>query len=224
MKVRTITNIEVVSACDNKCAYCPAPEVKNHRYSGIMNMDIFRKTLHWVKHFTTRGTQGQVNLFGVGEPLLHPDIVQMVKLAREAVPMFGHIRVNTNGNNLTPDIAEGLKRAGITDVHVTDHKAETTVRALRILRDADIDHSTNRDFVTGANNWAGQVTWAPQIDYQIPCPWIGRGEVMVMADGGVTRCCLDAFGEGAMGTVEDNVADMDVTQFDLCEPCHHVIL
>jgi hypothetical protein len=46
---------------------------------------------------------------------------------------------------------------------------------------------------------------------------------MVMSDGAVTRCCIDAFGTGILGTVEDNLALMDVTPFGLCAQCHHTV-
>ena len=224
MKVRTVTNVEVSSLCNRSCDYCPAPDVHKHRYAGVMSQDVFEATMEWVNHFAKDGTQGQLNLFGVGEPLLNKNIVSFVRKAREAMPMFGHIRINTNGKLLTPELADDLKEAGITDIHVTDHDARVTVRALRILRDAGIHHMTNRDFVNGANNWAGQIDWTPQIDYKLKCPWINRGEVMVMADGDVTRCCLDAFGEGVIGNVLiDDVSEMNVTRFSLCEPCHHTI-
>lgn len=221
MKIRSITNVEVASICDNACEYCPAPQVKDHRYSGLMEGDTFMQAMKWVKHFTEQGTQGQLNLFGVGEPTLNHNLPEMVEIARESVPIFGHVRVNTNGNNMTAELASKLKLAGITDIHVTDHNAEVTLNAILILREAGVDYETNRDFVTGANNWAGQIEWTDRIDYELPCPWLGRGDAMVLADGSVTRCCLDAFGEGVLCNVWDDLTKVDMTPFALCESCHH---
>jgi MoaA/NifB/PqqE/SkfB family radical SAM enzyme len=58
----------------------------------------------------------QVTLQGLGEPLLHPDLVAMVTAAKHRGLRVGF---NTNGTLLTPDKAEALVAAGTDWMHVS---------------------------------------------------------------------------------------------------------
>ena len=230
MKVTTIMNIEVSSICNNKCPYCPAPKQSELRPVGLMSMETFHKVMDWVRYFVEKGTQKELNLFGIGEPTLNPNLVEMVRIARKNLPYNLPVHTNTNGNTMTDELASQLKDAGITHVDVTGHDALKAAMAIRYLRKYRIFGVLSADFMLTPNNWAGQVDW-PTTDYSdffktpvpcvYPCPWINRGQVMVMWDGRVTRCCLDASARGLLGTIDNDVANMNVTKFGLCDKCHH---
>lgn len=223
MKVATVNTIELSSLCDNRCRYCPASVQGEHRETGLMNRATFEKALEWALYFARQGSQREINLFGVGEPTLHPDLPEFIALARERLPFKQVLHLNTNGNRMTAELARAVKNAGIDHIDITGHDHEATARTIRIFREVGIEGNLSYDFVTAPNNWAGQVDWfEPQYDAG-PCPWIHRGQVMVMSDGSVTRCCIDAFGTGIMGSVWDDLAAMDVTPFELCRKCHHKV-
>ena len=222
MRVSTVNSIEIASVCNLACPYCPAKDQHNFRSIGLMESDVFEKAIDWALHFARKGTQREINLFGIGEPLLHPKVLEYVAYARKTLPFRQVLHINTNGVLMTDEIARELKDAGISQVDVTGHDHYHTAKTVRILARSGMDFNVSYDFAIRPNNWAGQVDWfAPLYHKQMPCPWTGRGQVMIMSDGRVTRCCIDAFATGVMGTVDDDVAAMDVTPFALCEKCHH---
>jgi hypothetical protein len=219
MKINTIMNIEVSSKCNNNCPYCPAQLQAMHREVGFMSMETFEKCMEWVKHFTKQRTQTELNLFGIGEPTMNPYIIDMVRMARNCIPIDGIVHMNTNGNKFTMEMAQALKDAGINRMSITDHKAYETVNAIRILQHVGIPFTVSRDAIHSPNNWAGQVKWFKP-DYKYPCPWLNRGQVMIMWDGRVTTCCLDMAARGVVGTVDDDLTQVDLKPYELCTDCH----
>ena len=223
MKVTTINSIEITSICNNKCAYCPAKDQHKYREVGHMELKTFETALEAVLMFSRHGTQRELNLFGVGEPTLHPQLLEFVKLARKVLPFKQIIHLNTNGRTMTKDLAYKLKQAGMTSMDVTVHDGyhREAAKTIRIFSELSISFRVSIDPVIMPNNWAGQVEWFPP-KYESPCPWIGRGQVMIMSNGDITRCCIDAFATGVMGNIlRDNIQLMDVTSFALCSKCHH---
>lgn len=224
MKIQTINSIEISSICDNACVYCPCKDQGLHREIGFMSVPVFEKTIEWVSQFCKDGTQLEVNLFGVGEPTLHPKVVQYVAYARQMLPFKHDIHLNTNGNTMTEGLARSLKDAGITAIDITGHDHYATANTVRIFRRLRIPHRVSHDFAITPNNWAGQVDWFSPEYIAGDCPWICRGQVMVMSNGDVTTCCIDAFGKNIMGNIlEDDLSRMDVKYSTLCTKCHHTV-
>ena len=226
MMINTINTIETSSICDNKCEYCPAPIQGNHRETGFMEWDIFVAAIDWVKHFCNQGTQKELNLFGIGEPLLHPKIVDMVEYARNKLPFRQILHLNTNGNKVTLKLARELKRAGISEIDITAHKARAAANAIRIFQEVGIGGRLSLDFITRPNNWAGQVDWFHP-DYHKAegwtCPWLDRGQVMVMSNGDITTCCIDAFAKGVFTHVNEDITQARMESQPLCYDCHHIV-
>jgi hypothetical protein len=221
--INSIANIEVSSICDNLCPYCPSPTQSKYRDTGFMDMDTFKKSIEWVKELVDRGTQKELNLFGIGEPLLNPRIIEMIQYARKSLPLRVPLHLNTNGNVLTQDIAHKLKKAGIDSIHITDHKASSTVKAIDILTHAGIKFKVNRDAVYHPNSWAGQVAW-PDCGIRFRCHWLLDKVAMIYWNGDVTACCIDSRGEGIFANVyTDTPQNSDSKKFSLCSTCHHDI-
>jgi hypothetical protein len=78
------------------------------------------------------------------------------------------------------------------------------------------------DPALAAIDWAGQVDWhvshAP-----MKCAWIDSGKALVMADGRVTTCGLDASGIGVVGNIFDDVFAMRLRPYGLCAKCTHTL-
>jgi hypothetical protein len=74
------------------------------------------------------------------------------------------------------------------------------------------------DPTLSAINWAGQVDWyvtaAPK-----KCAWVVSGWAFVMADGRVSKCCLDATGEGVFGHIDDDLTKFETSPYTLCRTC-----
>jgi MoaA/NifB/PqqE/SkfB family radical SAM enzyme len=72
-----------------------------------MDFELFKKIIDATPFIT------QVHTQGYGEPLLHPQIVEMVKYARKKGK---RVIFYTNGSPLTPELAVGLLEAGLSQI------------------------------------------------------------------------------------------------------------
>jgi radical SAM protein with 4Fe4S-binding SPASM domain len=106
-----ILQVEVTTACNLRCDFCynsdPAVRVR-----GTMSFKTYASLVDQVK-FTCQ----RVNLWGAGEPFLHPDIFRMAEYARIAgIPQ---VKVSTNGHFLFPDNIDRIFSSGITHIRVS---------------------------------------------------------------------------------------------------------
>lgn len=101
----TKLQVEVTAACNLRCKMCLVryrPPVD--RVSGSMSLDLFRALLDDLPTVT------DVTLQGLGEPLLAPDLLAMVELAKSRSLTVGF---NTNATLLTERRARELVRSGL---------------------------------------------------------------------------------------------------------------
>lgn len=236
-KIGSIKNLEVSSLCQLSCPYCPCKDQGEHREVGFMSDETFDRCLFWLQRFVRAGTQRELNLFGVGEPLLHPRYLEMVAAVRRVLPRLpgNRLMANTNGHLVTEELVRGLFAAGIDKIDITDHdNAKVSMMAIRAFRavtgqphpsqDLRSKWGYSRDSITNPNNWGGLVDWTPSVQTaRYVCPWLKDGCVMFMSDGRVTRCCQDAFARGILGTVWDDLDAIDHTPFVQCVKCHEDI-
>lgn len=108
MNARRAT-LRVTARCDNACVSCPQSGLSLDEPEGL------RDALA-----SLRADHDELTLTG-GEPLLHEGLDDVVRAARALG--FARVGVQTNGRRLRAR-AEGLARAGLTDVHVSVHGAE----------------------------------------------------------------------------------------------------
>jgi len=115
-------HFSVTGRCDQSCAGC--------FYSARPGSAVSAKDASWELCEQVVREAEQARVFqialGGGEPLLHPRIVEMARLAREhhLVP-----NLTTNGNRLTRDLAEELKQAGLGQVQISLNGATETTNA-----------------------------------------------------------------------------------------------
>lgn len=225
-KVACIKNLEVASVCNLACPYCPCAGQGEHRNVGLMEWPVFEKALEWLKVFVANGTQQELNLFGIGEPFLHHRYAEMVRRCREIMPRYLTLRLNTNGLLAQEGLIREIIEAGADAIDLTDHDAFASTKTLRIFRKIgkeypNVKFGYSRDGIINPNNWGGLIDWTPTVDHpRYVCPWITTGQVMVMSNGDVTRCCQDAHARGVLGTVWDDLASLDHTPFVQCLTCH----
>jgi len=233
-KIQAIKNLEVASVCNLACPYCPARLQGEHRETGFMSEEIFDLTLFWLGKFVRAGTQKELNLFGIGEPFLHPKYVEMVRKCRKVMPRYLVLRLNTNGVLATEELVREVYDAGADTIDITDHDPRVSMMAIRVLRKVTGQYMPSqergsrwgysRDGILNPNNWGGLIDWVPSVDHaRYVCPWISGGQVMVMSNGDVSRCCQDAFGRGILGTVRDDLEKIDHTPYVQCLTCHEDI-
>ena len=85
-------NIDVTSICQLKCPLCPNGAGYEGRSKGNMTLENYRKLMDEVGDYLIR-----IYLFNWGEPLLNPDVFEMVSIAREKLIQTAF---STNLNNL----------------------------------------------------------------------------------------------------------------------------
>ncbi|HKC11959.1 MAG TPA: radical SAM protein, partial [Vicinamibacteria bacterium] len=104
--------IEITNACNFKCTWCP-DEIMNRR-RGFMKKDkVFRLLDQIAEKRSWLGPLYPVKLHQMGEPMLHPDLVEIVDRAeRQGVG----IELNTNCGLITEERVDGLYRAGLTNL------------------------------------------------------------------------------------------------------------
>ena len=105
-------HFSVTGRCDQACAGC--------FYSARPGSDVEAKDAPFALFEKVVAEAGRARVFqmalGGGEPLLHPRVVEMVRLAREhgIVP-----NLTTNGNLLDREMAAALKEAGLGQVQIS---------------------------------------------------------------------------------------------------------
>ena len=95
--------IESSSACNLRCVMCPNKDMAPGE-KGLMGIDLFRKIIDEAREFAN-----DVNLHHRGEPLLNPDLPNMIRYAKAAGLK---VRFHSNGSLLTEAKALELLDAG----------------------------------------------------------------------------------------------------------------
>ena len=98
-------NIEITTHCNFKCKFC----ARSRTWKGGVNMhrDNFRRILDLLPHAY------RITLVGLGEPLLHPEIVDFVETA---VSLKRRVGLVTNASLLDSSISKELISAGLHSI------------------------------------------------------------------------------------------------------------
>lgn len=104
-------DIELTSACNFRCLQCPVGNHSMTRPAVFMSANVFASI---VDQCAPHGTA--LRLIGWGEPMLHPNIVDLIHYAAEAGLL---IHLNTNASKLTPQVCEELVDAGLSSIKLS---------------------------------------------------------------------------------------------------------
>src|SRR3954449_6553274 len=102
--------VEITSACNLRCTMCLVryrPPV--NKIAGAMPLDLFTRIVDEVP------TRRRLTLQGLGEPLLSPHLMEMLRYATARDIAVGF---NTNATLLTRSRADALVQAGLSWLHV----------------------------------------------------------------------------------------------------------
>lgn len=110
--------IEPTSRCNLNCKMCPRNTWTNERI-GDMDMHLFQTLLYQVKGISSLET---IFFGGVAEPMSHPEIITMVKQAKN---LNVRVELISNGSLLDEDIIEQLLMAGLDKLWVSIDKDHT---------------------------------------------------------------------------------------------------
>ena len=193
-----------------------------------MSEDTFCASLDLIQFYVRQGTQTELSLTGIGEAMLHPRFVEYATRAREVVGPHRQLTITTNGLLLDEQMAAAIAPLRPA-VFISLHRPEKAGPAIEIAKRYGIYAGANNSFATSAFDWAGlQKNWfvsAPKI----PCSYLQYGWAVILVDGRVATCCLDADGSSAVGTVWDDPETLMLKPWKSekeagCESCHMSIL
>jgi putative metalloenzyme radical SAM/SPASM domain maturase len=171
--------IETTTRCNLKCSKC----VKYAKGSDIREGEIDMAT------FTALSVAfkncNSVILNGIGEPLLHPHLPEMIRFVKNTMPREGKIGFQSNGVLLTPDFASELLQSGLDTICFSvdgfstspfehEHSFQVVTGAVSILN--NLRHKTVKSFDVGIEivlkrkslqELPGLINWAAEsgVDY-----------------------------------------------------------
>jgi len=218
--IQSIHQIEVTSFCSLFCPYCAYPIMTRPRQH--MSPQTFEAALDCVEYYMRQGTQRrELNLSGIGEPTLCPNLIEYVKRIRERFSSYHDILFPTNGARLDTRMANILASLGVR-VCLTIHSGADPRRlaeAHEVAKEAGILAGTSVHAITTPSDWAGQVDWIQQKTLT-RCRWIDEKKVVVFSDGRIGTCCIDAHGAGIIGHVDRfEPESLEGGPYSLCREC-----
>ncbi|MHA1718018.1 MAG: radical SAM protein [Promethearchaeota archaeon] len=107
-----IIQIEVTSFCNFNCKMC-LRNFQKEEYQNI-SIELFKQIAKSVFPKLKK-----VVLYGHGEPLMHPEFEQLVRITREYLPEEGKIEFTTNASLLVPSKVDNILKYGINKIIVS---------------------------------------------------------------------------------------------------------
>lgn len=224
--VRDIHQIEVTTRCNLKCHYCPHyPNLPRPKID--MSWDTWLQAMDLVHFYVKQGTQTELSLTGIGESMLHPRFPEMVEQARMVIGPQRMLTVTTNGLLLDEEMAKALFPFK-PSIFVSLHRPEKAAIAMRIAKKYGLLAGRNTAFADSAFDWAGyQKNWTEQVCApKIQCEYLRSGWGVILVDGRITTCCLDAEckpqseGGGVFGSLANDPGELMMQPWDGCKKCH----
>jgi radical SAM protein with 4Fe4S-binding SPASM domain len=115
-----VVHIDTNNTCNFRCKFCTTGDhellKKYARPLGEMSFETFVKIIDDLKRFN--GKIKDILMHKNGEPLLHKDIVEMIKYAKSS-NVSGRVILVTNGSKLTPKLARGIASSGVDVIQIS---------------------------------------------------------------------------------------------------------
>jgi hypothetical protein len=225
--LKTITTIELSSACNLACRYCVNRLIgkNSDRKPGIMSDRVFNAACDLLRVLCDRGTQNEVNLNGNGESCLDPKLPERIARVKQIVGSRP-VCMSTNGVNMSVRLAKEIKAAGMDKIDLSPHSPFHARRAVFMLGDAGLYGSINMGAVTASHDWAGQLEPENTVGTRLnlECVPLKEGRGYIQSEGQISPCCYDYRDLGVFGTVFDgDIQTRPIRPYELCKTCHQKI-
>jgi len=111
-------------------------------------------------------------------------------------------------------------------VFVSLHRPEKAGPAINAAKRHGILADFNPSAATSSFDWAGLIDWEVSAP-RTTCEYLRSGWGVVLSDGRVTTCCLDATGAGVVGHVDDEIGSLALAPWGDekvgCAACHMTV-
>ena len=126
----TFVSVEPANVCQLKCPACPVG-LRNNVITELRNKERLMSSEVWERVLAeVKDTAHTIQFYFQGEPLLHPDLPQMIREAHEAGL---YTIVSTNAQALTQERAEALVASGLNRIIISmDGLTDETYNAYRV--------------------------------------------------------------------------------------------
>jgi len=220
MKIYTV---EVTNHCNSKCEYCPHPKMT--RSKGFMSVETFKKVLK-------KQELDFMELHGFGEPLMHPQIYDFVRMAHER---GFKTQFSTNGLLLSREVMDKLVDSGLNTLWISirpffdivkpkmeelydEYSKKMEIVIYYVEYPEKMQRLPSGWKVTNVipHSWSSQVrlSFVKSID---KCFNLKNSAVTVLWDGRVSNCCHDFDGKYIIGSIDDE--GLKPKPNELCKEC-----
>ncbi|NYT01172.1 MAG: radical SAM protein [Methanosarcinales archaeon] len=195
--------IETINPCNNDCSFCPVSRGQDPRPYRLMDRKLFMSIIYQLKELEYSGA---ICLFSNNEPLLDRRMVEMNRIARNALP-DAHLYLYTNGKLLTVDIFLRLMdhlNSIVIDNYSDDLTLNPPVQEIYSLVRDDRDFRgrvliqviRRRAIRSTRGGQAGNRGRVFLLRSSCLLPFT---QLVVRPDGKVSLCCQDALGRFTLG-------------------------
>lgn len=151
--------IEVTRLCNLACVMCPHPQFAAAE-KGHMNLDLFKQIVDQIAPHAEI-----IKLHWIGEPLLHPSIVEMTKYAKQNSD--AKIYMSTNATMLKGELAEGIRTFGLDELIISlDGNSKNTYEHIRVHGNFDKVVTNVEAFLQKVMKYGGPVCHLKMIQFR----------------------------------------------------------
>ena len=197
----SVVEIEVGSRCNRRCPYCPVSMQPKPPVPIWMPDKVFVTT---VEQLADVGFAGRISYHLYNEPLLRKDLERLIGIVHTLLPEALQLLLS-NGDFLTDERYDSLRRAGVDYFFVTRHLPsgpDYPERPFQVVqRSGDL-------ILTNRGGFLEELPPPPGEAPHTPC-WAPSEMLIVSVTGDVLLCYEDAEREHVMGNVlKTHIADI----------------
>lgn len=136
--------VDVTNRCNFRCLMCPTGNEAllraGGRRPGMIRLSLYKKV---IDETARMGKLKRLGLYKDGEPLLHPDLPEMIRYAKEK-QVAEIVNVTTNASLLKPGKSKQILESGLDEIRISV-EAMNTESYREITRVSSISYESIRD-------------------------------------------------------------------------------
>lgn len=190
--------IELTNYCNARCSFCPYPTPAHTREKGMMQSEVLYRIINHISE------PKAINISGLGEPTLHPQLVDMIQLLTNNGIKT---QLNTNGKKLNQQLYDQLVMAGLHNIILTSDYFPWDKGKINVSDACPItfftitrepDHPEYGQTRKPLDDWAKQIGDANRPKVR---SFLFDNFVQICWDGTIQRCCCDFNANEPLGNI-----------------------